>query len=556
VKRIHYVFMTSLNGNVGSQPSNLKDISIPNSYTQAMASPQSDQWFAAMRSEVDSLKANNTWQPVHLMEVPQDANIIKGRWVFSIKADANGRPVRFKARWVARGFTQRHGVDYEDTYASVTKPATVKIMLALAAKLNLECKQFDLVTAFLNALIKKYKIYVEMPHGFEDYAEDGTQLVCLLLRALYGLKQSPLLWHEELTAFLRSIGLEPIQSDPCLFMDRTSGSFILIYVDDLLMFAKTVTAVDKLAALLGKKFPLKELGDVSWFLGCRIIRNRTQRKVWIVQDAYIARMSERFGIEHRKRLTPMKNGMELRKASDTYTASRQLRHRYQELVGSMMWPATITRGDIAYTVSKLAMYLTNPTQDHMDAAIWCAEYLLHSKADGICIGGEQSSLQLEGFVDASWADNTDDRRSTCGLVFTFGGGPIFWKSGRQSLIAHSTTESEYIALSVAAREAATLRRLISEVLQKQHGTVTLHEDNQPAIDLLRKPPGADSRTKHMDVRFHYIRQEVNRGAVTVVKIPTEHQAADGLTKPLDRLKHATFKQLFGIIDCSSITDDG
>jgi hypothetical protein len=147
-------------------------------------------------------------------------------------------------------------------------------MLALAAKLNLECKQFDLVTAFLNALIKKYKIYVEMPHGFEDYAEDGTQLVCLLLRALYGLKQSPLLWHEELTAFLRSISLEPIQSDPCLFIDRISGSFILIYVDDLLMFSKTVTAIDKLTALLGKKFPLKELGDVLWFLGCRIIRNR------------------------------------------------------------------------------------------------------------------------------------------------------------------------------------------------------------------------------------------------------------------------------------------
>jgi hypothetical protein len=227
-----------------------------------------------MQSEVDSLKANNTWQPVHLMEVPQDANIIKGRWVFSVKADANGRPVRFKARWVARGFTQRHGVDYEDTYASVTKPATVKIMLALAAKLNLECKQFDLVTAFLNALIKKYKIYVEIPYGFEDYAEDGTQLVCLLLRALYGLKQSPLLWHEELTAFLRSISLELIQSDPCLFIDRTSGSFILIYVDDLLMFAKTVTAINKLAAILSKKFPLKELRDVLWFLGYRIIRNR------------------------------------------------------------------------------------------------------------------------------------------------------------------------------------------------------------------------------------------------------------------------------------------
>jgi hypothetical protein len=160
-----------------------------------MTSPQSDQWLTAMQSEVDSLKANNTWQPAHLIQVPHDANMIKGRWVFGVKVDANGRPVRFKARWFARGFTQRHGVDYEDTYASVTKPATVKIMLALTAKLTPECKQFDLVTTFLNASIQKYKIYVEMPHGFEDYAEDGTQLVCLLLRALYRLKQSPLLWR-------------------------------------------------------------------------------------------------------------------------------------------------------------------------------------------------------------------------------------------------------------------------------------------------------------------------------------------------------------------------
>lgn len=407
VKRMHYVFMTSLDGTVDSQPSNLEDIVIPNSYAQAMASPQSDKWIAAMQSEVDSHKTNSTWQLVHLLQVPQDANIIRGRWVFTVKADADGYPVRFKARWVARGFTQRYGVDYEDTYASVTKPATVKVMLALTAMLDLECKQFDLITAFLNALIKKYKIYVEMPHGFEEYHKDGTQLVCLLLRALYGLKQSPLLWYEELTTFLRSIGLEPVQSDPCLFIDRATGAYVLIYVDDLLLIAKTVPIINNVAKILGKKFPLKELGDVSWFLGCRIIRNRKQRKVWIVQDAYIARMSERFGIEHKKRLTPIKSGAELRKAPDGYTARKQLRHRYQALVGSMMWPATITRGDVAYTISKLAMYLTNPTQDHVDAATWCAEYLLYSKTDGICLGGEQSAFQLEGFVDASWADDAD-----------------------------------------------------------------------------------------------------------------------------------------------------
>lgn len=222
------------------------------------------------------------------------------------------------------------------------------------------------------------------------------QLVCLLQRALYGLKWPPLLWYEELTTFLHSIGCRPLRSDPCLFAHSATGAFILIYVDDLLVFAKSDAMVDQIAGLLAKKFPMKELGDVTWFLGCRIIRDRSQRKVWIVQDAYIGRMAERSGVVLKKRLTPMKSGTELRKAPADYTATKKLRHQYQELVGSMMWPVTITRGDVATTVSKLAMYLTNPTQDHFDAAVCCAECLLHTETDGLCLGGNDghSTLQL------------------------------------------------------------------------------------------------------------------------------------------------------------------
>ena len=419
-------------------------------------------------------------------------------------------------------------------------------MLAMVAKLDLECKQFDLITAFLNALIKKHKIFVEMPHGFEQY-EGKVQKICLLKCALYGLKQSPLLWYEELAKFLRVMDLEPCIRDPCLFMHH-SGAYILIYVDDLLLIAKSLELINKLASLLSAKFAMKELGDVAWFLGCRIVRDRKKRKIWMVQDAYISTMAERFGIQLLKRSTPMKAGTELLKAPANFNATRQAKKQYQELVGSLMWPATITRGDIAATVSKLAMYLTNPTTEHHEAALHCAEYLLATKTDGICLGGDE--LQLEGFVDSSWADNSDDRRSTCGMVFRFGGGPIFWKSGRQSVVATSTTEAEYVAMSLAAREAAALRRLVSEVLQEQHPAIVMHEDNQPAIDLLDKPPGANTRTKHMDVKYHFIRQEVDRGAIIVVKIPTDKQAADGLTKPLDRIKHEQFKHLFGIVDCS------
>jgi hypothetical protein len=324
-------------------------------------------------------------------------------------------------------------------------------------------------------------------------------------------------------------------------MHRAKNSYIMIYVDDLLIIAKTLDLVNQLAALLGKKYAMKELGNVTWFLGCRVIHDRKARKVWIVQDAYVAGMAKRFDIDLKKRLTPMKGNTELRKAPTGYNAGKQIKKLYQELVGSLMWPATITRGDVAATVSKLAMYLTNPTQEHLDAAIYCAGYLLHGKSDGVCLGGDESILELEGYVDASWADDLDNRRSTCGLVFKFSGGPVFWKSGRQAIVTHSATEAEYVAMSLAARENAALRGLVSEILNKSHDAVILHEDNQPAIHLLDKPPGADTKTKHMDVRYHHIRQEVERGAITVMKIPTDHQAADGLTKSLDRIKHQRLK---------------
>jgi len=544
-QRVHKAYLTSVAFKSCDSLPLAKDTVIPNTYTQAMASPQADFWIAAMQSEVNSHVTNNTWDLVNPMDHP-NVTIVAGRWVYTIKANSEGLPVRFKARWVARGFTQRYGIDYDDTYASVTKPATVKIMLALVAKLDMECKQYDLVTAFLNVLIKDHKIFVEMPHGFEQY-KGKVQMICLLKRALYGLKQSPLLWYEELSKFLYSMDLKPCISDPCLFL-HPSGAYILVYVDDLLLMAKSLELINRLAFLLGARYAMKELGDVAWFLGCHIIRDREARKIWIVQSAYVSTMAERFGIEPRKHSTPMKAGTELIKAPTSFSATKQSKKQYQELVGSMMWPATITRGDIAATVSKLAMYLTNPTAEHHEAALHCAEYLLTTKNDGICLGGDE--LQLEGFVDASWADNSDDRRSTCGYVFKFGGGPVFWKSGRQSVVATSTTEAEYVAMSLAAREAAALRRLVTEVLQEQHPAIILYEDNKPAIHLLNKPPGADTKTKHMDVKYHFIRQEVGRGAITVIKIPTDKQAADGLTKSLNRIKHEQFKHLFGIVDCS------
>jgi len=277
-RRVHKVYFTSI-AFKGDDTIKAKDVVIPHTYAQAMALPQADRWADTMKSEVNSLVGSDIWDLVNPLEHP-NATIVAGRWVYTVKADSEGLPARFKSCWVARGFTQRFGIDYDETYASMTKPATMKIMLALVARLDIECKQYDLITAFLNALIEKHTIFVEMPHGFKQY-HGNVQIICLLKRALYGLKQSPLLWYEELIKFLLSMNLKLCISDPCLFI-HPSGAYILVYVDDLLLIAKSLKLINKLASLLGARYAMKELGDISWFLRCYIIRDRKARKIWII----------------------------------------------------------------------------------------------------------------------------------------------------------------------------------------------------------------------------------------------------------------------------------
>ncbi|PPJ52893.1 hypothetical protein CBER1_11827 [Cercospora berteroae] len=527
---------------------NQENIIIPQTYAEALKLPQAAEWKDAAYAEFESLTKNGTWR---LVRKPETATVVKGRWVFTIKRTADGEIARYKARWVARGFTQRHGVDYDDTYAAVTKPSTVRMLFSLVCHYDLPCKQFDLLTAFLNAHMGDHIVYVEQPHGFEE-----GEGVCLLQRALYGLKQAPLLWYQELTKFLKAAHFSPLWSDACLFKHGDSGALIMIYVDDLIIAAKTEDEIETIATRVGNQFGLKALGDVHHYLGCRIIRDRTARKLWIVQDGYIKKLHQKFG----KQLTgnryevPIDPRFKFKKAPDGYVASKHLVKQYQGVVGSTMWPAQMSRIECLFAVAQLSKYLTNPTHEHLQQGIRVIEYLLSYPNDGICFdSGEIDRVLLQGYSDASFADDLDNRRSTCGYLFTLGNtGPVSFKSGRQPLVAQSTTEAEYIAMTLAAREAAALKNLLYE-LGVQQGSVAIYEDSQPAIGLLKRS-AADGKSKHIDLRLHYIRQEVDNGHISVHKVHTNDQAADGLTKPLDRIKFARFKEQIGIVDCTSILE--
>jgi hypothetical protein len=217
---------------------------------------------------------------VHLW--PEGATTIKGKWVFKVKLDKNGGIARYKSRWVARGFTQIAGIDYDETYAAVAKPVSIRILMAIVAYYNLECKQYDIITAFLNTMIGDRKIYVEQPHGFKvDNHNTSQPLVCLLLRALYGLKQSPLLWYEELTKFLKSLGFAALYGDICVFQHTYTQAIIVIYVDNLILMALKTAIINDFAEQLKSRFELSELSELSFYLGCRITRDRTYGTTYI-----------------------------------------------------------------------------------------------------------------------------------------------------------------------------------------------------------------------------------------------------------------------------------
>jgi hypothetical protein len=372
-------------------------------------------------------------------------------------------------------------------------------MLALAAHYGYECKQYDIVTAFLNAVMDGHQIYVELPHGFEDYViqlagmatvADSQQLACLLLRALYGLKQSPMLWYQEFEKFIRNLGFTPLFADACLFR-HGNGCIIIIYVDDVLAMALTKAIVKSaVTGPLRDAFKLRELGDVSFYLGCRILRDIKQRKIWLIQDAYLEQTVAKYLTgtgTRRTRETPMSIATynTLAPAPAGYEASANLKSKYQSLVGSLMWPAIITRPDITFCTNHLAQYLVNPTKDHFDAALDVLRYLNGTIKRGICLtGGTDNDLDLRCFVDAAFADDRIDRKSSSGYVFKLAGGPISWKSGKQPIVTLSSTEAEYVALTITAKEAVYVRKLLTELhYPLSYQPVKIFEDNQPAINL-------------------------------------------------------------------------
>lgn len=394
---------------------------------------------------------------------------------------------------------------------------------------------------------------MEQPEGFSETG-DG-RLVCKLKRSLYGLKQSPRQWYKRFDSYMLRIGYRRCDYDCCVYvMSLDDGSFIflLLYVDDMLIAANHLHDVNELKTKLGKEFDMKDLGAAKKILGMEIHRDRGAKKLWLSQKSYVEGVLSRFDMSKANPVsTPLANHFKLSLEQCPKTDSEiegMSKIPYASAVGCLMYAMVCTRPDLAQAVSQVCKFMSKPGKQHWEAVKWILRYLKGTADRGIMFSREQGVVpSVVGYVDSDYAGDLDDRRSTTGYVFTLAGGPICWKSSVQSIVAMSTTEAEYMAVAEAAKEALWLTGLVKE-LGVEQGGVQLHCDSQSAIYLANNQV-YHARTKHIDVRFHKIRELLASRQILLQKVHTSENAADMLTKPVtsDKFKHCL--NLLHVLQC-------
>ncbi|KAH9648407.1 hypothetical protein KPL70_025572 [Citrus sinensis] len=496
----------------------------PATYKQVMRTKDKRKWVAVMEEEMASLRKNKTWT---LVKKPVDQKLVGCKWIYKIKEEVSeAEPARYKARLVAKGFTQREGVDFNEVFSPVVKHNSIRILLSITSYNDLEFDQMDVKTAFLHGDLSE-KILMEEPEGF---VEDGSEdMACLLNKSLYGLKQSPRQWYLKFDEFMITHGYNRSKFDSCVyFKTLPSRSFIylLLYVDDMLLACKQREELEYLKDELSSEFEMKDLGPTTKILGMHIIRDRISKTLFLFQTGYVEKILSRFGIKESKPvLTPWVL------SSDSQNRKSQKR---------------MQRPDLAYGIGVLSRFMSNPGKHHWNAAKWMLRYLNGTDGHDIVYGRvDKNSDQVQGYVDSDFAGDLDKRRSITGYVYTLFGGAVSWKASLQSVVALSTTEAEYIALSEAVKEAIWLKGLVTE-LGLEQGSVNISCDSSSAIQL-SKNPKYHERTKHVDIRLHFIRDEIAQQVVNVIKIASECNPADMLTKPLPSVKFKEPLNLIGMV---------
>jgi hypothetical protein len=499
----------------------------PQSYSQAI---KSAEWREAMAKEIHALESNNTWV---LSPLPKGKSAIGCKWVYKIKYHSDGTVERYKARLVAKGYNQVHGIDYHDTFAPVAKLVTVRLLLSIAAIKNWSLHQLDVNNAFLQGDLNE-EVYMKLPPGF---SHKGKSCVCKLNKSIYGLKQASRQWFSKFSTTLIQKGFRQSISDYSLFTYKTNQTtiFVLVYVDDIIITGNNEDAISDIKRFLAKAFSIKDLGNLSYFLGIEV--SRSKKGIFLCQRKYTLDILSDSGMTGcRPSDFPMEPHLRLRPNDGSPLPDPTI---YRRLIGRLLYLA-VTRPDIQYVVNTLSQFMQSPCTTHLDAATRVLRYLKGSVGKGLFLSAS-SSLNLIGYADSDWAGCPTTRRSTTGYFTMLGSYPISWKTKKQPTISRSSAEAEYRSLATLSSELQWLKYLLSDLGIDHPQPITVHCDSQAAIHIAENPVFHE-RTKHIEIDCHFVREKIKSGLIRPSYLRSFDQLADIFTKPLGG---DTYRRLLG-----------
>ena len=500
----------------------------PQSVDKALQLPE---WKKAMFQELESLRKHEVWE---MTELPSGKQPLKCCWVYRIKYDKYGNVERYKAHLVICGYSQKEGIDYQETFSPVVRFDSIRSILSIAAKQNMTLEQFDVTTAFLYANLDE-EIYMLQPPGFED----GSSRVCMLKKSLYGLKQAPRQWNKRFSTFLKTFGLEATDADSCVFINKERDLILAIYVDDGLIASRNQQKAQKLKKALQKEFEI-QVGPLSHYLGMDVEKKK-DGSIFIGQKSYAKQVLKKFQMWDAEPVSiPMDMNQQL--SSELHKSQEIKSVPYREVIGSLLFLANVSQPDISFAVNKVSQYVEKPRLNHWKAVKKILKYVKGTIDHGITY--HTGGSDLHGFSDADYAGDIADRKSTTGYVFINADGAISWASRKQEVVALSTMESEYIAGCTAAQEATWLRLLFQE-LEGERRSVPLYIDNASALQYI-KNPGFHKRTKHIDVRYHFVCQKEMDGTIKSTKVCGDRNLADMFTKALPSVRLGKLKTACGL----------
>jgi len=497
-------------------------------------------WVNAMYEELDNFKRNQLWE---LVERPKGHNVIRAKWVFRNKQDQDGIVVTNKARLVAQGYTQVEGLDFRETYAPVARLKAIRILLDYACAHNIKLYQMDVKSAFFNGYVNE-EVYVEQPPGFEDYKQPNH--VYKLKKTLYGLKQAPRAWYERLRDFLLSKGFKMGKVDTALFTKKIGQDlFVLqIYVDDIIFGSTNQGFCEEFGKMMAKEFEMSMIGELSYFLGLQI--NQMKNGTFVSHGKYIKDMLKKFGMEDSKSIsTPMGTNGSL----DSDTSGNMVDQKmYRSMIGSLLY-VTASRPDVMFSVCMCARFQASPRESHLKATKRILRYLKHTQNVGLWYS-KGAKFELVGYSDSDCVGCKVDRRSSSGTSQLLGRSLVSWSSKKQNSVALSTAEAEYIATGSCCAQILWMKATLNDFRIKfKH--VHLFCDNESAVKLTNNPV-QHARTKHIDVRHHFIRDHQQKWDISIENIGTEDQLADIFTKPLDEKRFCKLSNELNVLNFSNM----